>query len=234
MMMTRFVRASVLGLAIAAMPGRAAAQGDAEIAWSIAPTGRMAADTRMITFRYPAEGGRTGSTGSARSVDEMAGLDAAALAGPAESPVRFTLAGDPGRLECEGTAGGGRGSGRCAYQPAPGFAGEMERLGAPRPSSADQLELLIHGVELAQMRELRRLGYRDLEPDRLIAMQIFYVTLDFAREATAFGDPDRSLDELVSLKHGGVSLAYLRALREAGYTRLTFRQIEEMHRHRTR
>jgi hypothetical protein len=216
-------------LAAAATSRTATAQGDGEIGWSISPTGRMAADTRMITFRFPAEDGRTGSTGSARSVGELAGLDMAALAASSPSTVRFTLAGSPGRLECAGMAGSGRGSGRCGWQPAQGFAGEMERIGAPRPSATDQLEMLIHGVELDTVRELRRLGYRDLDADRLIAMQVFYVSLDFAREAAAFDDPERSLDRLVSLRHGGVSLAYLRDLRTLGYTRLGFREIGEMH-----
>lgn len=131
--MTRPVAAlAVLALAAAAP---APAQAPSDYTWTIAPSGRPAAtDTRQITIRYRKPDGKRTSTGSARLLDELQGLDQALLASAEGGPVSFRLASDPGTLECTGVVRQGTGTGTCVRRRAHA-APLARRAVASNPSS---------------------------------------------------------------------------------------------------
>lgn len=227
--MTRHMAAlAVLALA-AADP--AAAQAPSDITWMIAPSGRRAAtDTRQITIRYRKPDGKRTSTGSARPLDDLQGLDQALLASTEGGPVSFRLASDPGTLECKGVVGRGTGTGTCAYAPDAGFADALAREGFVRPTAEEQLQLLVHGASLAYAREFRGLGYAGLTPEQLLSLRVFYVTPDDVRELRRLGYTDLSVEQLVARRMFSVPMAYARELGGLGYTQLTIAQLVDLRR----
>jgi hypothetical protein len=223
-------RQALAGLAVLVLAVEAPAQASPDLApgkieWVIRATGRPASgDPRQITFGYHTSDGQSSTTGSARPLSDLQGLAETELGADATAPVRFELAADPGRLRCEGMIQDGKGRGQCAYEPSAGFADALQRLGAVRPGATDQLHMLVHGVQLAYVDELRRLGYTGLTAEQLISLRVFYVSEDFARELHGLGYRF-SLDQLIAFRIFGVSVDYVRELHGLGYTSLSGDQL---------
>lgn len=227
--MTRHMAAlAALALAIAEPT---TAQAPSDYTWTIAPTGRPAAtDTRQITIRYRTPDGKRTSTGSARPLGELQGLDQALLASAEGGPVSFRLASDPGTLECTGVVGQGAGTGTCAYSANAGFAEALAREGVVRATEEEQFQMLVHGADLTLAREFRALGYTGLTPEQLISFRIFYVTPDDVREMQRLGFTGMTADQLVARRIFSVPMAYARALSGLSYTGVSIRQLVDLRR----
>ncbi len=227
--MTRHMAAlTVLALA-AAEPG--AAQAPSDVTWAILPSGRPAAtDTRQLTVRYRKPDGKRTSTGSARPLADIPGLSRAALASAEGGPVSFRLASDPGTLECTGVIGQGSGTGKCDYSPNAQFADALAREGFVRPTPEEQLQMLVHGADLALARDFRALGYTGLTPEDFLSLRIFYVNPNDVRELRRLGYTGMTVDQLVAARIFGVPMAYARALAGLGYSSLSIEQLVELSR----
>jgi hypothetical protein len=222
--------AALAALALAAAEPTAA-QAPSDYTWTIGPSGRPAAtDTRQITIRYRRPDGKRTSTGSARALGELQGLDQALLASAEGGPGSFRIASDPGTLQCTGVVGQGTGTGTCAYSANAGFADALAREGFARPTAEEQFQMLVHGADLTLARDFRALGYTGLTPEQLISFRIFYVTPDDVRELRRLGYTGMSVDQLVARRIFGVPMAYARALGGLGYTGLSIGQLVDLRR----
>ena len=82
------------------------------------------------------------------------------------------------------------------------------------------------------MKGLQELGYQRPDPDGLVSLRIHGVTVPFVRELKELGyEPPPSLDELVSMRIHGASADFVRALRGLGYERVPVDDLVSMRIH---
>jgi hypothetical protein len=131
--------------------------------------------------------------------------------------VRFTIARDAGKLECEGYLNDGEGAGVFHFQPDPNYAREMQSLGFS-VDGEKQFAMTVQDVSLAFAREMKGEHLTDLDADKLIAFRIFGVDKAFIDALRAEGLKISDADKLVAFRIHGVSAQMVRSLRQAGYS----------------
>lgn len=128
-----------------------------------------------------------------------------------EQPVRFRLSGEPGTLDCQGSAGRGRGQGDCRFRADESFARALAQRGiAARPR--DMLPLLLVGATLARVDGLAAEGLRPRDADALVAVCALNVDGAFVAILAREGLRPRTLDQAVSARALGIDVAWLREL----------------------
>jgi hypothetical protein len=201
-------------------------------------------------------------------------------------PAKFTYEQDAGTLQCEGKFAWGRGSGSFTMTPNAAFLSELNHQGFAAPSEdelyqlmmssinmdfvrevrsagiatslRDILDMAAHGVNLAYVHDLTRVGYRDLRAqdyvelhdhgvkaqfvgdlkqagydipaNRIVELQDHGVDSSFVRELQLSGlRPDAS--ELVALHDHGVTAKFLHGLSDAGYGSISADEIIQLRDH---
>ena len=230
----------------ASFPVPAAAEQVQSINWSFETNGPGKDGSEVqLTVDSRWGPGNHSTWSNSRRVDELQGLTRAQLMGPAQ-PVRFALVREAGRLDCAGTAGGGRGSGACSFTPEAGFATYLDarRIGRPdahqaysltmsgvgrelvdaldkngfaRPTIDELVAMGIHGATASYVRDLGGLGYH-LTAHDLIAFKIHGVEPEFIREMAAIGPALRQISpsDLVALRIHGVKPEFVREMAAIG------------------
>jgi hypothetical protein len=131
--------------------------------------------------------------------------------------VRFLLARDAGKFDCEGFLDHGEGAGVFHFQPDPNYAAQMHALGF----SADedkQYSLAVQDVSLEFARQMKNEHLTDLDTDQLIAFRIFRVDASFIEELRATGLKISASDKLVAFRIHGVTPQMISSLHQAGYS----------------
>jgi hypothetical protein len=100
-----------------------------------------------------------------------------------------------------------------------------------RVSLEKYLEMRIFNITPEYIREMRSLGFKDIEVDELVASKIHRVTPQFVREMRAAGW-DLSLDELQSSSIHGATPAFAAEMRKLGYGNLTHDELVSFRIHR--
>ena len=131
--------------------------------------------------------------------------------------VRFTIARDAGKIECEGFLDNGEGAGVFHFQPEANYSGQMESLGFP-VDGEKQFAMAVQDVSLAFAREMKDLHISGLDTDKLIAFRIFGVNKEFIESIRAEGLKISEADKLVAFRIHGVNAKMIRSLRQAGYS----------------
>lgn len=209
------VAAAATLLAPAAQLGAAAESVPERVGWTIEPGDEAAPDEVQLTISYRTRGGQS-VWNNTTPLAELQGLDPAALAGD-HVPVRFQLVREAGRFACEGTAGRGRGTGECRFEPDSAFAAGLAERGIDTPTRSQQYSLALARVGLGLVDELDQHDYARPDMDDLVAAGIHGVSVDFVRAMSAAGYRVGTVDGLVSMRIHGVSEDYVAALAEAGY-----------------
>ena len=102
----------------------------------------------------------------------------------------------------------------------PDFIREMRDLGFKNLDTEDLVQMRIHGVTSSFVKEIRSLGYTDLDVDDFVKMRIHGVTPQFIRE----------LKELATAREGRAARAvphpwrhadFIRDVRAAGFKEMT-------------
>lgn len=201
--------------AVTAIPlAQAAAQQVESISWSIEPNRPGTADEIQLTVDSRWGPHSRSNWSNTRRLEELQGLGSAQLMGSSQ-PVRFAMVKDAGRLDCAGTAGGGRGSGQCSFTPNAGFAAYLEGRGIGRPDAHQAYSLTMSGVgrDLVQALEQNRFTRPDI--DQLTAMGIHGATASYVRDLGGLGYR-LSADDLVAFKIHGVKPDYIREMAAIG------------------
>jgi hypothetical protein len=146
---------------------------------------------------------------------EFLGLD---LATRERHDVKFSIARDAGRFECEGFIKEGTGAGVFHFTPNAGYAKEMAALGFNDIDDDKQFAMAVHDVSVEYAKEMKARNLRRLDTDKLLAFRIFRITDNFIREMRAEGLPADDADKLIAFKVHGVTPAMVHATKAAGLT----------------
>ena len=112
----------------------------------------------------------------------------------------------------------------------PDYVREMGKVGFKDLSSDRLVETKIHGATPEYIREMRAKG-EDLSLDDYIQSRIFQITPEFSNEMAHAGYPNTSHDTLVQFKIHGVTPEFIAELKELGYTKLPAERLVEMRIH---
>jgi hypothetical protein len=136
---------------------------------------------------------------------------------PGRQDVRFTIARDAGKIECEGYLNDGEGAGIFHFQPDANYPREMQSLGFT-VDEEKQFAMAVQDVSLAFAREMKSEHISDLDADKLIAFRIFGVDKAFIEALRAEGLKISDANKLVAFRIHGVSAQMVRSLHQAGYS----------------
>jgi hypothetical protein len=131
--------------------------------------------------------------------------------------VRFTIARDAGKIECEGFLNDGEGAGIFRFQPDPNYAREMHALGFSIDEDK-QFTMAVMDVSLDFARQMKNEHLEGLDADKLIAFRIFGVTTEFIEQLRSEGLKISDADKLVAFRIHGVTPEMVRALHNDGYS----------------
>jgi len=226
-MIRHFILATSAVLLACAAPPPATAQLPDRIGWVIAPND--AADTVNLTLDYRNATTRM-SWSSPTPIADLPGLNAAQLA--SEASVRFAIAREAGRLDCEGIVRARRGTGDCRFTPDAVFSAELSRRGIGAPSPQQSFNLALGGVGLALVDALERQDYARPSIDDLIAAGVHRITPDYVREMAEAGYRVGAVDGLVELRIHRVTPTFVRDMVAAGAGRFAARELVALRIHR--
>lgn len=183
-------------------------------------------DRVQLTLSSQASGRQRTSTGF--RLEEFGGLSEASLQSLTQTPVRFSLTRDAGRLDCAGSGAMRRAAGTCRFTSNATFASFLAASGVSRPSDEEMLAMTVLGTSRTLVHGLRSARFDMPNPSDLIAMTAVGVTPEYIRDLAAHGyRPTKSAD-LIPLKALDVSPAYIRSLRNVGYDRLTAEELIQL------
>jgi len=108
------------------------------------------------------------------------------------------------------------------------FIKEMEAAGL-RDLSADELvQLKIHGIDADFVRQMAKAGMTDLSLDNLVQLKIQGIDAGFVEGILAQGFDEASVDDLVQLKIHGIDSDYVKSMREAMVADLTIDDLVQL------
>ena len=142
---------------------------------------------------------------------------------------RFEYVEDAGTLLCQGRFSFGAGSGTYSFQPNPKFAAGLTQLGYEAPTEAQSFSLLLMRVTLDFASAVRDAGVKATTA-QLIELRVHGITLPYIRETQNAGYTTFDARDFIEMKIHGVSTEFLRSLKRAGYE-LPSRQITELQIH---
>ena len=160
-------------------------------------------------------GGGNFQSSSDWPLDQFQGLDAAPSA---RHNVKFTVAREAGRFECEGFLENGEGAGLFHFLPNPQFVEQMKALGFGGIDGDKLMAAAIHDVTVEFAREMQAEHITGLDTDKLIAFRIFGVTRQFIEGLRSSGLNVTDSDKLVAFRIHGVTPEMVRTLHQAGNT----------------
>jgi hypothetical protein len=131
--------------------------------------------------------------------------------------VRFTIARDAGKFDCDGFLNDGEGAGLFHFQPDANYAREMNSIGFSIDEEK-QYSMAVMDVSLEFAKQMKGEHLSDLDADKLIAFRIFGVDSAFIHDLRAEGLKISDSDKLVAFRIHGVSPQMVRALHQAGYS----------------
>ena len=168
----------------------------------------------------------TQNTGTTFAMDALAGLSAEQVHAVTETPVRFTLDREAGRVEFEGSFRAAKGKGRFTFVGKPEYFESLRKLGiedsAPDrrdgSESIDERLLAFTLLDLSTdyIRSMLAEGYRE-SLDQYLALRIFDVTPEHTRAMQELGSRKPTADELVASRVHGVTPDFVREMHEAGW-----------------
>lgn len=158
--------------------------------------------------------GGTSDHSSNWPVSSFAGVD---FAKPGRQDVRFTIARDAGKIDCEGSLNDGEGGGLFRFQPDPNYPRAMSSLGFAIDDEK-QFAMTVQDVSLEFARQMKTEHLDDLDADKLIAFRIFGVDSAFIHDLRAEGLSATDSDKLIAFRIHGVTPQMVHSLRQAGYS----------------
>jgi hypothetical protein len=160
---------------------------------------------------------RHGGSSSHESDWPMSSFQGVDFSKPGRQDVRFTIARDAGKLDCEGFLNDGEGAGLFHFQQDPNYVREMNTLGFS-VDDEKQFTMAVMDVSLEFAKQMKGEGLSNLDANKLIAFRIFRVDSAFIHDLRAEGLKISDSDKLVAFRIHGVTPEMVRSLHQAGYT----------------
>jgi len=158
--------------------------------------------------------GGNSSDSSSWPVTSFPGVD---FAKPGHQEVRFTIARDAGKIDCEGFLNEGEGAGVFRFEPNPNYAREMSSLGFS-VDEEQQFDMAVQDVSLDFAQAMKNQGLDNLDAGKLITFRIFRVNAAFIHDLRTEGLPARDSEKLVAFRIHGVTPQMVHRLRQEGYS----------------
>src|SRR6266853_1275727 len=139
--------------------------------------------------------------------------------------VKFIIARDAGRFDCEGYLKDGDGAGVFHFAPDAQYVSQMSALGFTGIDDEKQFSMAVLDVSVAYAKEIKSKNLHDLDTDKLIAFRIFNVSSEFIDQLRAAGLPAADADKLVAMRIHGVSPEYMQQLKKDGYDHIDLEKL---------
>ncbi|QIK96456.1 hypothetical protein G7076_08385 [Sphingomonas sp. HDW15A] len=160
-------------------------------------------------------------------ITDFAGLERSQLAGKGQTPVRFALVRDAGRLDCSGTGGSSSAEGQCRFTANQEFLDHLRSSGIAPVSGEDVYAMTAVGVRRDLITEIRRANYPAPSAQNLIALAALGLESGYIQELAASGYRPAQLNTLIQFKALGVDGAYIESLKKVGYGNLALEGLVE-------
>ena len=195
-------------------------------------------DKIHLTFERRGKGGGKNQMGSDYGFPELEGLTRAQAA--SGGAVRFSLAREAGRIDCEGAFQNGRGSGAFRFTPSQSFVSAMKGRGfdferddsSAKGDGRDAAERLFAAATLnvttALADDLLSADFGRLGVEDLFKAAIFKVDSRFMREMKASGFPDLGMEELVKARIFNIDADFVRQAAQMGFRDGGFETLVKM------
>src|SRR3954466_13588405 len=196
---------------------------------------RRNADSVQFTLRYSSEGSRNGNWwNSSWSTDtalaSLQGLNTTDLNSSAGTNINFRMVRDAGTFECTGWAKNGDASGHWNFAGSPTFAAELKKRGLSTPAPSEQFDMAMSDVTLALVDELKTQGYH-LDLTDLVRAGKHGVTLEYVRGMKNAGYKFDDLEALTKMRDHGVTPKYVQEMAAYGYKNLSADELRRMRDH---
>ena len=185
--------------------------------FTLEPSGKS--DRVQLSFKR-ADQPHTHSWSSSFRPDELAGLDFAALRATGTRPVRFTIAREPGRVDCAGSGGSSMAIGTCSLTPDRAFNDFLASHGIARPTEEQTFGLIAVNAKRELATSLRAANYPTPSVNKLMELAAVGVTPDYIRGLAAQGYRPESLQSLVEFGALKITPEFIGSFARAGYSNL--------------
>jgi hypothetical protein len=178
--------------------------------WTLSPSKQAG----QVEFgMYIRNDGHNMQTASDWPVAAFQGLD---LATRERHDVKFVIARDAGRFDCDGYLDQGEGAGFFRFSPDPKFVSNMRAIGFDGIDGNQQFAMAVHDVTLAYARQMKGMKLNGLTTEKLLAFRIFDISQEFIRELRTEGLATSDADKLVAFRVHGVTPQMVRDMRKLG------------------
>lgn len=208
--MKKFVAVVAISVCAWTLAASALAAGESRGKWTLSPSGQSG---RVEFGLYRRHDGGSHNHESAWPVSAFQGLD---LATRARQDVKFSVARDAGRFDCDGFLENGEGAGSFVFTPDAKFVPAMDALGFEDIDADKQFAMAVHDVTIEYARQMKARGLRNLDSDKLLAFRIFGITQQFIEDLRREGLDADDADRLVAFRVHGVTPQWVRDIERAG------------------
>ncbi len=130
--------------------------------------------------------------------------------------VAFHISRDAGRFDCKGFLEDSEGAGLFTFTANAQYPKDMRALGFTDIDEEKQFAMAVTDVTVDFARQIKRENLSGLDTDKLIAFRIFRVDSQFIHALRAEGLSAREAGKLIAFRVHGVTPEYVRAMRGAG------------------
>ena len=197
----------------------------APLQFTIGPTAQ--ADRVHLRFSR-ADSRGTDSWSSSFRTSELAGLDPAALRSSGQSPIRFTIAREPGRIDCAGNGGNSMATGSCSLTADRGFNDFLAAHGIARPTEEQTYGLIAVNAKRELVTALKAANYPTPSVNKLMELSAVDVTPAYIRDLAAHGHRPSSLQSLVEFGALKITPEFIGSFARAGYSNLTATDLVQL------
>lgn len=188
---------------------------------------------------------------------ELIGLEVSSFHASGTRPIHFAIVRDAGRLDCDGSGGGGSASGVCRFAEDPRFSQLLISRGIGRPSADqsfammavnvrhqlveaitaaryptpgvnDLVALAALGADGAYISDMSRAGYRPSTIQKLIAFKALGITPGWMSGFAQVGYANLPGDGLIQLRALGITPEYIRGFQRIGYRDLPVNTLVQL------
>lgn len=178
--------------------------------WTLSPS----EEAGQVQFgMYMRNEGHNLQTTSDWPVSAFQGLD---LATRERHDVKFVIARDAGRFDCDGYLNQGEGAGFFRFSPDAKFAGNMRAIGFDGIDENKQFAMAVHDVTLDYARQMKGMNLNGLTTDKLLAFRIFDISQEFIRDMRSEGLTATDADKLIAFRVHGVTPKFVGEMRKLG------------------
>lgn len=163
-------------------------------------------------------------------VTAMQGLSASELASVTGANVHFKLVRDAGTFNCDGWAQDGNASGHWTFVANPSYVAQLKQRGLSEPVPSEQFQMAMADITMTFVDELKSEGYH-LELTDLIRAGQHGVTLEYVRGMKDAGYRFDDLEALTRMRDHGVTPKYVQEMASYGFKNLSAEDLRRMRDH---